>query len=59
MLIKRGVQIMHEQIQQRMAELGISQSELARRAGVSAAYISQVVNGQRGKRMSVETEGHT
>lgn len=38
-----------------MSELGMTQAELVRRSGLSSAYVSNLVTGQRGKRVSVET----
>ncbi|NJK46502.1 MAG: helix-turn-helix transcriptional regulator [Pleurocapsa sp. SU_196_0] len=46
---------MHEKIEQRMKELGINRSELARASELSPSYITHLLKGQRGKRMGVET----
>lgn len=35
-----------------LTERQMSQSELARRAGLSASYVSMLINGQRGPRIS-------
>lgn len=39
----------------RLDELGMSQADLARKSGLSTGYVSNIVNGQRGKRVSAET----
>lgn len=44
-----------ERVRARLAELGMSQADLARRSGLSTGYVCNIVNGQRGKRVSIET----
>jgi transcriptional regulator with XRE-family HTH domain len=40
-----------ERIAKRLDELGMNQSDLARKSGLSAAYINGLVHGKRGKRI--------
>ncbi len=47
--------MLHDRVLVRMKELGISGAELARRAGVSAAFVSQILNEKRGKRLSLDS----
>jgi len=39
----------------RMNQLGLTQAVLARRAGLSPSYVSELVNNKRGRRLSVLT----
>lgn len=45
--------MLSEKLQNRMQELGWSQSELARRSGLSPKLISQLVRGERGVGLTV------
>jgi len=51
----RAASALGERVKARLAELGMSQADLARRSGLSTGYVCNLVNGQRGKRISVET----
>ncbi len=44
-----------EKIDQRMKELGMTQSSLARASGLSQNYLSQLINGVGGSRVSYKT----
>jgi transcriptional regulator with XRE-family HTH domain len=41
-----------ERIRDRMQVIGINQSQLARRSSLSTSYISDLLSGKRGKRLS-------
>lgn len=47
--------MLSEKIRSRMAELGISQAELARRSGLTTSHISYLVRGERGQRLDRNT----
>lgn len=40
-----------ERIHERLETLGMTQTDLARKAGLSTGYVSDLVNGKRGKRL--------
>ncbi|GBF05881.1 XRE family transcriptional regulator [Deinococcus aerius] len=42
-----------DQIDRRRRELGLSQRELAQKSGLSPQYISYLISGKRGQRLSV------
>lgn len=44
-----------DRIQARMQQLGMSQADVARRAGLSSGHVSDLVTGNKGKRVSAET----
>lgn len=44
-----------DRIQTRMRQLGLSQADVARRAGLSSGHMSDLVAGHKGKRVSAET----
>jgi transcriptional regulator with XRE-family HTH domain len=44
-----------QRIVERMDELGIKQSQLAKKSGLSTGYINGLVHGTRGKRIGAET----
>ena len=49
------VKLRQEVIWELLDQLGISQKELARRSGISAGYLSQLIRGERSP--SVRTQG--
>lgn len=53
----KGRQAIGDRVAQRMCELGLNQATLARRAGLSSSYVSELVNNKRGRRVSVMTAG--
>lgn len=52
---KEGGSMLGDRIQARMEKLGMSQADVARRAGLSSGHVSDLVTGQKGKRVSAET----
>ncbi len=44
-----------ERINTRMQQLGLSQADVARRAGLSSGHISDLIAGHRGKRVAATT----
>ena len=50
---------LNSQIKQRMSEVGMTQNELAAKAGLSVSYLSLLINGQRVWRLDkVEAVAH-
>lgn len=43
-----------QRVQRRLSELDMTQADLARRSGLSTGYVSNIINGQRGKRVSAD-----
>lgn len=44
-----------DRIQARMTQLGLSQADVAKRAGLSSGHLSDLVAGRKGKRVSAAT----
>jgi transcriptional regulator with XRE-family HTH domain len=48
-------ELVGDRIKSRLDELHMSQAELCRQTGLSTGYVADLVNGNRGKRLSVLT----
>ena len=44
-----------EKLRARLGELGYTQADLVSKTGLSSAYISELLNGKRGRRMGRDT----
>lgn len=53
--MERGNDVLSDRLRDRMRELGLSQSELARRSGLSPTIIGQLLRGDRGPGLTVAT----
>lgn len=47
--------VLGENIRKLLKEKGLTQQELAERAGISRVYLSDLIRGKKGKRVSQET----
>jgi transcriptional regulator with XRE-family HTH domain len=55
MRVKEVGRVMGSRIKSRLDELEMTQAELCRKSGLSTGYVSDLINGNRGKRLSVVT----